>query len=134
MAPNRSRRGRVPSTDLAVILLERDPQPVRQAVDEVEVGRHLDDLEDAPVVQTGLPQGDVVLPPDPVRLDRELLGESQDGVEALIQIGLSPVPGERTDEFLVLRDQTERRPVMLDSVPAPVDRGDHDGDGLALGA
>lgn len=63
---------------------------------------------------------------------RELLGKGQDRPQSIHEIGFPPVGGEGPNEGVVLSDRTERRPVMLDSVMAPVDGGDHHTDGLPL--
>lgn len=116
----------------AVILLERDAQPVCQTIHEVEVGRHFDDLEQSPVVEARLAKPLEVVAPHPARLEGELFGEGKDSAEALIHSGGPPLPAERPDEIFIPRDQTERRPVMLDSVVAPVRGGDHHRDRLAF--
>lgn len=114
--------------------LERHAQTVSQTVHEIEVRRHLDHFEDAAVVQAGVPERPEVRLPYLARLQGELLRIGEDRVQARVELCLPPPLGDRADELLIPRDRTERRPVMCDSVAAPVDPGDHHGDGLALGS
>lgn len=129
LQPDPPRKG----SGLPVLLFEGDAQAIRETVHEVEIRRHLDDLEDAPVVEAGVAQRLVVLPPHLVRLESELFGEGEDGAQTLIEVGRSPTLAERPDQIVVLRNQTERRPVMFDSVAAPVQRGYDHGNRLPVG-
>jgi hypothetical protein len=111
---------------------EAHPEPVGQSIDEVEIGRDLYGLEDAAIVQSRIPERCEVPTPDPTRLERQLLGEREDGTEPLRQLGAAPIPGEVEDESCISSDLTERRPVMCDSVTAPVRRGHDDRDRFTL--
>jgi len=60
---------------------EAHPEPVGQSIDEVEIGRDFHGLEDAAIVQARVPERREVPTPDPTRLERQLLGEREDGTE-----------------------------------------------------
>lgn len=92
--------------------LEAYPEPVSQSIDEVEIGRDLDGLQDAAIVQPRVAKGREVPAPDLPGLERQLLGECEDRAQTRLQVGLPPVFGESPYEVLIPGDRTERRPVM----------------------
>jgi hypothetical protein len=75
-----------------------------------------------------------VLAADLPRGQRQCLGEGQDRPKTWVELSPSPVEREAVDQAVVMRECTERRPVMRDSVAAPVRAGDRDRDGLPLRA
>lgn len=62
----------------------------------------------------------VILTADLLRSKGELFREGEDGSLSVVELGPTPVLRQCTDEILVSRSQTERRPVMFDSVVALV--------------
>lgn len=67
-------------------------------------------------------------------IPRDPLGVLQDRQRLGVEIRLSVVLSERLDQRIVFRFSTESLSVMDDSVMAPVDGRDDQGDHLPLGA
>ena len=100
--------------------------------EEIDVGDDFGDVQYRLVGQAHLAQRRDVVERHGPRLQRQLLRIPQHRRQAGGEPRRPPV-GRHRRRVLIVRQATERRPVMLHSVEAVVGGGDDDGDGLALG-
>lgn len=111
-----------------------DPEGVGDAIDVVEIGDHLDRVQDVAVAQPVLAQGVEVLAPDGGGRAGQKLGEFAERLLARRKFRPPVIVLDVFGQLRVGGFRTEILPVGFDSIKAVVGPGDHRAKHLALGA
>ena len=111
-----------------------DAQRVGNAVDVIEVGNHLDRIENVAVIKPVLTEGVDILFADGGRSSGHQIGEFCQGLAARRKLCTDIVALDLFGQLWVTAFPTEILSVSFDSIEAVVGPGDNDGQQLALGA
>ena len=109
-------------------------QPIGQTVYKRVIADDLIDVQNRGVAESCLAQGNYVALDDAPRLQRELGSIFEHCTRRFIYRRSAKIGYQLFDKFFISRQLTETRPVMLHSIDAMVEHGNHDRDHLSTSA